>query len=48
MPKGLSYADAVRILGGSGPLAKTVDNSDHLAALGRFDPTLRAKLARYS
>ncbi|MDY7090595.1 MAG: hypothetical protein SYR96_36575 [Actinomycetota bacterium] len=26
MPQGLSYADAVRILGGSGPLAKAVDN----------------------
>ncbi|GAB2620168.1 hypothetical protein Aab01nite_34450 [Paractinoplanes abujensis] len=26
MPHGLSYADAVRILGGSGPLAKVVDN----------------------
>ncbi|MBM2621865.1 hypothetical protein JIG36_40835 [Actinoplanes sp. LDG1-06] len=26
MPQGLSYADAVRLLGGSGPLAKAVDN----------------------
>ncbi|MEU4240643.1 hypothetical protein [Actinoplanes sp. NPDC026619] len=26
MPKGLSYLDAVKILGGPGPLAKTVDN----------------------
>jgi hypothetical protein len=26
MPKGLSYLDAVRILGGSGPLAKIADN----------------------
>ncbi|GAA2660514.1 NACHT domain-containing protein [Paractinoplanes durhamensis] len=26
MPKGLSYADAVKILGGAGPLAKTADN----------------------
>lgn len=26
MPHGLSYTDAVRILGGSGPLAKAVDN----------------------
>ncbi|MFF5288295.1 NACHT domain-containing protein [Paractinoplanes globisporus] len=48
MPKGLSYADAVRILGGKGPLAKAIDNllggalsvatlGGSSAALGFFD-----------
>ncbi|MGK5678374.1 NACHT domain-containing protein [Actinoplanes sp. URMC 104] len=35
MPRSLSYADAVRILGGTGPLAKTVDSV--LPALGLPD-----------
>jgi hypothetical protein len=31
MPPGLSYSDAVRLLGGAGPLGKAVDHAPALA-----------------
>ncbi|GIM88246.1 NACHT domain-containing protein [Paractinoplanes toevensis] len=44
MPKGLSYTDAVKILGGSGPLTKAVDNllggALNAATLGGSDAAL--------
>ncbi|WP_433382184.1 NACHT domain-containing protein [Actinoplanes sp. CA-142083] len=57
MPKGLSYADAVKLLGGKGPLATTIDNllggllsvatlGGSEAALGFFDA--KAEMVRLS